>query len=186
MAAHRGHWTAGLRGTGFDVTGVRARGHRRKGLDCTGYITRHSRLSPMRFNARSRTSAAIPAKVLSVLSLRPSAQRVSIPLWRFVLRHRCRSLIRLLFLDPFISPRFLAIPDYAFRTCYFALYFRPFMHVMYECRVDITVFEKRPWDSPLGDSITPWFMVSNVFSFPTFSTGYATSTFYCHIFLMRI
>lgn len=36
----------------------------RKGLDCTGYITRHSWLSPMRFNARSRTStAAISGKV---------------------------------------------------------------------------------------------------------------------------
>lgn len=38
---------------------------RRKGLDCTGYITRHSWLSPMRFNARSRTSITIPGKMLS-------------------------------------------------------------------------------------------------------------------------
>lgn len=38
---------------------------RRKGLDCTGYITRHSWLSPMRFNARSRTSTAIHGKVSS-------------------------------------------------------------------------------------------------------------------------
>lgn len=64
MAAHRGHWTGGLRGTGVD-DGVWGWRQRRKGLDCTGYITRHSWLSPMRFNARSRTSTAIPGKVLS-------------------------------------------------------------------------------------------------------------------------
>jgi len=64
MAAHRGHWTGGLRGTGVD-DGVWGWRQRRKGLDCTGYITRHSWLSPMRFNARSRTSTTIPGKVLS-------------------------------------------------------------------------------------------------------------------------
>lgn len=123
MAAHRGHWTAGLRGTGFDVTGGEGPGgHRRKGLDCTGYITRHSRLSPMRFNARSRTLSTIPAKVLSVLSLCPSVQRVSILSWCFVLRHDCRCLIRLLFLDSFILFRiFLYFSNSDFRNCYITL-----------------------------------------------------------------
>lgn len=60
MAAHRGHWTGGLSGTGVDdgVCGWGGWKQRRKGFDCTGYITRHSWLSPMRFNARSRTCIA--------------------------------------------------------------------------------------------------------------------------------
>ena len=64
MAAHRWHG----RRLGVVPRGVEEQEDERKslgkeGVDCTGYITRHSWLSPMRCNARSRTSGIPTGKV---------------------------------------------------------------------------------------------------------------------------
>lgn len=78
-------WIAGLvmfRGRGEGKEEGAPGGREGRGLDCAGYITRHSRLSPMRFNARSRTSAAIYPQKCCPFRVYIPFRRVSIP--RFV------------------------------------------------------------------------------------------------------
>lgn len=106
-------------------------GHRRKGLDCTGYITRHSRLSPMRFNARSRTLLCdIPCKsVVRFVSLVPSFSPT-----RFYSTVTFRTSSWLSMLDPFVVlARFHLIRRFFSFVCSFFLSFLPFFHIFWLC-----------------------------------------------------